>query len=119
MTLIECYLALEGDYESVLSRMMTEKLVARFIIKFLDDDSFSNLAKSMKEADYDEAFRAAHTLKGICQNLSFDKLLGSAVSITEALRNKNTDEALLLFPQVETDYVQTVSAIKEFMRSAS
>lgn len=47
MTLKECYAALEGDYESVLSRLMTEKLVQKFALKFLDDASFNNLVKKI------------------------------------------------------------------------
>lgn len=113
MTLKECYAALEGDYESVLSRLMTEKLVQKFAVKFLSDSSFENLVKNMKDEDYDEAFREAHTLKGVCQNLSFTKLFESSNRMTEALRSGNTAEAAEFLTQVEADYMQTVSAINE------
>lgn len=41
----------------------------------------------MSEKDYGEAFRMAHTLKGICLNLIFDRLSKSLSELTEALRN--------------------------------
>ena len=113
MTLKECYSALEGDYESVLSRLMTEKLVQKFALKFLDDSSFNNLEKNMNESNWDDAFREAHTLKGVCQNLSFTKLFSSSSLMTETLRNGNIEEAKKIFSQVKEDYLQTVSAIKE------
>lgn len=113
MTLKECYEALEGDYEGVLSRLMTEKLVLKFVLKFLSDKSFENLVNDMKNGEYEEAFREAHTLKGVCQNLSFTKLYASSNQITEALREGKTDEAKILLSQVEADYNQTVSAINE------
>lgn len=113
MTLKECYSALEGDYESVLSRLMTEKLVQKFVLKFLEDSSFNNLEKNMGECNWDEAFREAHTLKGVCQNLSFTKLFSSSSLMTESLRNGNVEEAVNIFSQVKEDYLQTVSAIKE------
>lgn len=112
MNLKECYNALGGDYESVLSRLMTEKLVNRFVLKFLNDASYENLVNSLKDENIEEAFRAAHTLKGVCQNLSFDRLFESSNAITEALRDSNTAKANELLPKVESDYKQTVDAIK-------
>lgn len=111
MTLKECYNALEGDYNGVISRLMTEKLVQKFVVKFLADSSYENLIKDMNEKNYDEAFREAHTLKGVCQNLSFTKLYASSDAVTEALRNGDYDKASELIPQLESDYTQTVSAI--------
>lgn len=111
MTLKECYGALEGDYESVLTRLMSEKIVQKFVLKFLSDSSFKNLVSDMNAGKYEDAFRDAHTLKGVCQNLSFTKLFQSSDSVTEALRAGNIDEANSLLPQVEADYNQTVSAI--------
>ena len=60
MTLQECYAALEGDYEGVMGRLRTERLVQKFVLKFLDDGSYDLLTRSMESGDYDEAFRAAH-----------------------------------------------------------
>ena len=70
MTLQECYAALEGDYEGVMGRLRTERLVQKFVLKFLDDGSYNLLTGSMESGNYDEAFRAAHTIKGVGQNLS-------------------------------------------------
>ena len=89
MTIQECYTALEGDYEEVLSRLYSEALVKKFVGKFLADQSFQQLESSLNAEDYDEAFRAAHTLKGVAQNLSFTKLYHSSHEITEALRTKD------------------------------
>ena len=115
MTIQECYTALEGDYEEVLSRLYSEALVKKFVGKFLADQSFQQLEGSLNAEDYDEAFRAAHTLKGVAQNLSFTKLYRSSHEITEALRTKNYDLALQLLPQVEDDYTRTAAAIHAFL----
>lgn len=112
MTLKECYAALEGDYNDVMSRLMTEKLVNRFVLKFLNDGSYESLVQSLKNGSIEEAFRAAHTLKGVCQNLSFTKLYHSSNDVTEALRANDTAKANELMAKVEADYLQTVSAIK-------
>lgn len=114
MTLKDCYSIFGGDYESVLGRLMSEKLVIKFIFKFLEDKSFELLRVSLEKGDYEEAFRAAHTIKGICQNLGFTKLLSSSSCLTEELRNKNYTNTDVLFSETESDYLETVSAIKAF-----
>ena len=68
----------------------------------------------MEAKNYDEAFRGAHTLKGVCQNLAFTKLYQSSHEMTEALRNKETGRAEELLARVELDYAQTYAAVKSF-----
>ena len=80
MTLEECYNKFGGDYKLVLSRLMMDKIVDRFIRKFLDDPSYNLLISSLNDKNYEEAFRAAHTLKGLCLNLCLDGLLKKSVS---------------------------------------
>lgn len=114
MTLKECYEILGGGYEDVLSRFMSERLVQKFVIKFLDDKSFDTLKSSLEIGNYEEAFRAAHTIKGICQNLGFEKLLHSSSSLTEALRNKQYNITDELFLKVQADYIDAVRAINVY-----
>ena len=110
MTIQECYAALEGDYQEVLGRLYSDALVQKFVLKFLSDQSFQLLESSLKEENY----RAAHTLKGVSQNLSFTKLYHSSHEITEALRTKNYDQAHQLLATVAADYAQTAAAIKAY-----
>lgn len=117
MTLQECYTALGGDYEEAIGRLRSERLVQKFVLKFLADPSYDNLIKSMDAQQYDEAFRAAHTIKGVCQNLSFTKLYQSSSALSEALRSGFTPEAPALAEQVNADYRQTADAIRAFQES--
>ena len=71
MNINECYQAMGADYEEVFGRLRNEKLIAKFVLKFPDDPSFSQLKNSLAEKNTKEAFRAAHTLKGVAQNLGF------------------------------------------------
>lgn len=118
MTLQECYAALEGDYQGVLGRLTSERMVQKFVLKFLNDGSFDLLVRSMEEENYQEAFRAAHTIKGVCQNLSFTRLYEVSNRLNEALRNGPTPEAPGLVEAVKTEYEQTVAAIRAFKESA-
>ena len=61
----------------------------------------------------EEAFRAAHTLKGFCLTLGLDDLASSAGELTEALRHGRTPEADGLLRKVTADYERTVRAIAQ------
>lgn len=117
MTLKEFYAATGGDYEDVLARLMNEQLVKKFLFKFLDDGNYETLMTSLKTGDYPTAFRAAHTIKGVCQNLSFNVLLQSSSALTEALRNGRQEEYEELSEQVKKDYAKTVLYLKELRNS--
>jgi len=114
MTLQECYSAIGGNYEDVLSRLYSERLVQKFVLKFLTDGSYQLLCDSLEKKDYEEAFRAAHTIKGMCQNLSFDRLLESSSRLSDALRSGYTPQVPELARKVEEDYQQTVQSIHTF-----
>ena len=118
MTLQECYAALEGDYQGVLGRLTSERMVQKFVLKFLNDGSYDLLLRSMAEESWQEAFRAAHTIKGVCQNLDFTRLYRSSSQLSEALRNGFTPEAPALAEQVKEDYARTTAAIRAFQESA-
>jgi HPt (histidine-containing phosphotransfer) domain-containing protein len=83
MTIKECYEQLGQNYEEVLDRLGSEVILKKFVIKFLDDPSFQMLEDGLKEKNADQAFRAAHTIKGICLNLGFDKLYQASSDLTE------------------------------------
>lgn len=114
----DCYREFEGNYEDALSRLMNDTLIEKFLKKFLNDDSFNSLSVSIENRNYHEAFKAAHTLKGVSLNLSLSRLSASASEITEYLRdcdNKIIDETVLfrLFDSVSKDYRMTVEVIEK------
>ena len=117
MTLQECYAALEGDYAGVTSRLPTERMVQKFVLKFVNDGSYDLLIRSMEAQNYTEAFRAAHTIKGVCQNLDFTRLYHSSSELSEALRGGCSSEAPALLERVKADYSQTVEAIRAYQAS--
>ena len=118
MQLKECYDSFGGDYEEVTERIPNDALVKRLVIKFLADASYEKLCAAVEAGDYTEAFRQAHTLKGICQNLSFRKLSISASALTELLRNKeehqiDKEQCSKLWQKVSADYEEVVGAIRK------
>ena len=113
MTIQECYKKMGADYQEVLGRLHNEAMIGKFVRMFLQDDSFQILEDGLRRGDVKEAFRGAHTLKGVCQNLGFDALYAPASALTEALRGGTLDGADTLFPPVEKEYQRVVAALKE------
>ena len=92
-------------------------LVEKFAIKFLSDSSFQDLEDGLKEKDAEKAFRAAHTLKGICLNLGFDAFYEVSAALTEKLRGRELTGYEADFAAVKECYEKTVAAIKAFEES--
>lgn len=118
MTIEECYEQMGGDFSQMKSRIPSVNLISKFIAKFPDDGSFSELCSAMEEGQRAKAFNAAHTLKGVCGNLSLDKLCASSSRLTELLRPEAdavSEEAYAVMEEVKRDYETVISTIKEFM----
>lgn len=100
MELRDCYAEFGGDYKEVLSRLQREQTVQKFVLKFLDDKSFSSLETALQNRNYEEALRFVHTLKGICRNLSFTRLYESSSRMTEAFKAGDFENAAAGMPQL-------------------
>ena len=120
MTLKECYAAMGGDYDEVIGRLRSERLVQKFVLKFLDDGSYDLRCRALEEGNREEAFRAAHTIKGVCSNLAFTQLLQFSSQLTELLREDGGDseQVQALFGQVRESYQRTAQAIRSFREEA-
>lgn len=114
MTLSECYRAFGGNLQEVLQRLPSERLVVKLLRKFPEDTSFCQLTAALEEGDREAAFRGAHSLKGLCLNLSFPVLLESSAALTEALRPGTSfpeDQIAALLEKTRKDYETVCNAI--------
>ena len=107
-----------GNYSDALQRLMNDALIYKFIMKFPEDENFAILKTALENKDIETAFSAAHTLKGVSLNLSFDKLSAAAVIITDALRPENRDNYSFcdferMFAKVEKEYTAVSGALKK------
>ena len=115
MTIEKCYQQLGGDYATLKKRLPGDSLIKKFFTRFLDDRSFPDLCLAIQEGRREEAFRPAHTLKGVCANLGFDQLGASAGKLTALLRPVGSGiskEAVFMMNKVKHDYEVTESAIR-------
>ena len=113
MTIKECYEKVGSDYDGVLKRLGSEALVKRFAVKFLNDPSFQELTDGLAAQNGEKAFRAAHTLKGVCLNLGFKVFYKFSAELTEVLRGRETAGSDELYAQVKEQYTTLTDAIRE------
>ena len=71
-----------------------------------------HILSSAAAADWQEAFRAAHTIKGVCQNLGFSRLYESSSELSEAMRDGKPLADPALLERVKEDYAATAGAIR-------
>ena len=95
------------------SRLRNNALIIKLVKKFESDQSYAELKQGLADKDVEKAFRAAHTLKGICLNLGFSQLTEDVVNITEILRAGKLEGTDELFSKIQTTYENTVSEIKK------
>ena len=89
MVLKKFYVQIGGGYERALSRFPNEQMLEKFVLKYKTDPTCAQLEKAINEEDAKAAFLAAHTLKGVAQNLGFERLAAAASVVTEQLRGND------------------------------
>ena len=111
MTVKEFYDEVGGGYEEMFSKFHSDDMIKKFLGIFVRDESYAALTASMAEGKVEEAFRAAHTLKGVVLNLNIVGLITPVQDVTEALRAKNLESAQELFPALKEAYETTTAAL--------
>lgn len=106
------FTAVGGSYEQTLSRLPSEKMILKFVLKFLDDPSYSQLKQALESEDIATAFRAAHTLKGTASTLGLGDLTVAASALTEQLRNATSLPPANAVDEVDKAYALTIESIK-------
>ncbi len=111
MNLTEFYKEVGGNYEEVLGRLPSADMVNRFVHKFVNDPSYGDLKKALADADFQTAFRAAHSIKGTAATLGLDALASAASELTEALRHTAEMPPSSLVDNLDIAYEITVKKI--------
>lgn len=89
MTIPELYERIGGSYESAKRILPMDKLIGKFVLKFLDDKSCDRLLSGWEAKDAASVFEGAHAIKGVCANLGLNTLSEKASEIAEEFRPGN------------------------------
>ena len=83
------------DIQGAMERMLNdEEFYMECLKTVLQDSYFMELKRALGEQDIEQAFVAAHPLKGVLANLGLTPMLNKAVEIVEPLRAGNGDNLM-------------------------
>lgn len=119
MTVQELYERVGGDYEAAKRVLPMDKLIEKFVLKFLDDNSFDKLLAGWESKDPAAIFDGAHATKGVCANLGLTALSEKASELAEQYRPGNArtmadDEVARRIDELRALHARTIEGIRAF-----
>ena len=113
MDLLSFFSVVGGDYNEVMSRLLKEERIIKYLNKFKDSTEYAQLLDALEKEDWELAFRMSHSLKGMCANLGLGKLRASSSELCELLRPCKKPEISYqpLLDAVKADYATVLDAI--------
>lgn len=97
------------DIDGAMGRFLNkEDFYARCYKKFLKDPSFAALGEALQTNNVEDAFRYAHTIKGVVANMGLTPLFDMAVEIVEPLRRNEYT------PDIDAKYAKLMDEMKEY-----
>ena len=107
----EAYEKIGANYDDACARLMGDEMLARFALKFLDDESMDKLEAAMAAGDGRRGVLGRHRQT---KTVGFDNRCEPAVVVTEALRGADAvDGAREGMHALQQQYAATMSALRE------
>ena len=102
------------NLDSALNRFMdNEQFYERILSKFPMDENFILMERSINENNISQAFRHAHTLKGLAATLDLTNISDILIPMTEKLRAGESEGIQDLFDQLKVQYKLICDLITE------
>ena len=113
MELLHALTACETDVTGALRRFCgDETLYASCVAAFLEDRTMHALECAVASGDWDDAFTAAHALKGLAGNLGFVPLFHESAELVVLIRTGRIGETAGSLRKVQRCYQELLSAIR-------
>ncbi|MEG1774896.1 MAG: Hpt domain-containing protein [Clostridia bacterium] len=88
------------------------ELYERCLQLLLQDENWGKLGEALQAADLEQAFMAAHTLKGVTGNMGLQRLYDRVCEIVEPLRMHRTD---VEYAQAYRTLMQELEQVKKLL----
>lgn len=95
--------------------MNNEAMYKKFLFRFGDEDGFPSLFDRLENGTAEEAFNAAHTMKGLCANLSLKSINTILVPMTETLRGGDMPEKAQV-EELRRAYEETLEVLEKVQK---
>jgi HPt (histidine-containing phosphotransfer) domain-containing protein len=109
----------ETDIDGAIKRLGdSESLYVSCLRGFLDDKTTEELNISVEQCVWDEAFTAAHALKGVAGNMGFVPLMQSVGQLLVLIRGGRLNDINEALEQVNSCYRDITDGIRQFFSYA-
>ena len=120
MNVEECYIKIGGSYADATRLFKTDERIIKYFKIMQKDANLDALCKALEQNDYETAFRAAHTLKGLALNMQFTKFAGEVSELTELLRPREANANITpLLSKTKQTYQVILSCIETCLKSTA
>lgn len=104
------------DYDTLVKRFMgRDDIAEKFLVKFLDDKTIEGYERAVEENSAKAVFEAAHTLKGLCANLSIECILDIITPVVEVYRKGDIKDAKHTYNKVRAEYDKLCEIIRKIV----
>lgn len=108
--LAEC----ETDLDGALDRFCgDEALYAECLQDFLDDTTMAELDDALAAQAWDDAFTAAHAIKGLAGNMGFIPLFHASAEMVTLIRSGRVRDIGASYLEVRRCYVRLIKVIRQ------
>lgn len=92
--------------------MGNDVLIGSYLMKFAENGNFKKLKEAISENNTEEAFIAAHTLKGLCSELYIENLEDIICKLSYLLKYGDIEPARGIMPEAAYKYELLSETIK-------
>ncbi|HOS30777.1 MAG TPA: Hpt domain-containing protein [Treponemataceae bacterium] len=101
------------DVTDALNRFSgSNELLEKYLNRFIEEKSYTELVIAMERADYAAAENAVHSLKGVTGSLGMTSLFQSSCALLAAFRDKKEELFSPLLEEIKVKYEEISAVIK-------
>ncbi len=112
--LLHALLKCETDIDGAMQRLSgNETLYVSCLKTFLEDTTINRLDEALQTESWDDAFTAAHAIKGLAGNMGFVPLFQSTAEVVVLIRTGKVKEIDEIFDKMLHCYNEIANAIRD------
>lgn len=116
MQVREFYKDLGEDFEEVFERIGNEQWIEKYLKKFATEAYHKKLDEAIAEQSWSEAFKMAHSIKGLAMNLGLSRLAKLSSELCEPMRaGAPTIDIAPLHEVVDAEYDRVTEAMSKYI----
>ena len=105
------YQRIHGDYDGTLRRIPSEQILLKYVRLYAQEPTCARLQEALMSQRWEDAFREAHSLKGVAQTLGFTHLYEVCSVLADALRPGRPLLDVSLWDNVQRAHLEVLDAL--------